>query len=328
MEHLLMEERKKRGQMEVSLYSQAIKYLQQHRMPRWLSQQPQDLLDPVHPEPVQQLREINATIGELLMERCSFVDGFTLSKPGLTVAHEDKRVSVILNCVGPSLPLLSTWVAVDVQEAFYSAFCVEQACQAGFMTQSSAVNTNHTYQHNIGLESLILQAKMHRAQAEIELYTVAIANAREFNFSDNISTSSYSNGFIPPPQQDELCYYDLVLLLQMIFIKYPYGTMLVVFRHVLISNRKIISASSMHMNFYRGGSSFQNQELAIQYMTKSLEFRMWLAYGQKHNKLLKNAQDVHPTTCASAVIPYWLSPPAAIKVNSSFNFSASVKQPT
>lgn len=32
VEHLLMEERKKRAQMEVSLYSQAIEYLQQHRM--------------------------------------------------------------------------------------------------------------------------------------------------------------------------------------------------------------------------------------------------------------------------------------------------------
>ncbi|KAG2345995.1 hypothetical protein BDR05DRAFT_946518 [Suillus weaverae] len=156
------------------------------------------------------------------------------------------KASIILNCVGPSLPLLSTWVAVDVQEAFYSAFHVEQACQA----------------------------KMCCAQAEIELYTVAIANAHEFNFSDNISGHA--------DQQ-----YGLQLLM-----------------------------------------ALQNQELAIQYMTKSLEFRMWLAYGQKHNKLLKNAQDMHPTTCASAIIPYWLSPPAAIEVNLSFNLSASVKQPT
>lgn len=131
------------------------------------------------------------------------MDGSMLSKPGLTGAHEDKWASVILNvsnviylifcshyhvkCVGPSLPLLSTWVTVDVQEAFYSAFRAEQACQAGLMIQSSAVNSSHTYQHNIGLESLILQAKMRRTQAEIELYTVAIANAREFNFSDDIS---------------------------------------------------------------------------------------------------------------------------------------------
>jgi hypothetical protein len=31
LEHLLMEEKKKRGQMEVSLYSQAIDHLQQHQ---------------------------------------------------------------------------------------------------------------------------------------------------------------------------------------------------------------------------------------------------------------------------------------------------------
>ncbi|KAG2120552.1 uncharacterized protein F5147DRAFT_766467 [Suillus discolor] len=48
---------------------------------------------------------------------------------------------------------------------------------------------------------------MRHAQAEIELYTVAIANAREFDCSDNICTSSSFNGFIPPPQANELCYY-------------------------------------------------------------------------------------------------------------------------
>ncbi|KAG1840203.1 hypothetical protein C8R48DRAFT_679624, partial [Suillus tomentosus] len=145
--------------------------------------------------------------GELFMEMCSYVDRSTLSKPGLTIAHEDKRASVILNCVGPSLPLLSTWVAVDVQEAFYSAVCAEQACQARLMTQTHVVNNGYPYQRNIGLEWFTLQAKMRRAQAEIELYTVAIANAREFDCYDNISTSSSFNGFIPPPRPDELCYY-------------------------------------------------------------------------------------------------------------------------
>ncbi|KAG1866145.1 hypothetical protein F4604DRAFT_2024687 [Suillus subluteus] len=142
------------------------------------------------------------------MERSSFVDGSTHSRPGLTVAHEDKRASAILNCVGSSLPLLSTWVAVDIQEAYYSAFRAEQACQEGLMVQSLAINGDHTCQRNIELEFLILQAKMSCAQAEIELYTVAIANAREFDFSGNISTASSSNGFIPPPRQDELCYYS------------------------------------------------------------------------------------------------------------------------
>jgi hypothetical protein len=41
-EHILMEEKKKRGQMEVSLYSQALEHLQQHQMREllqlWLNQ--------------------------------------------------------------------------------------------------------------------------------------------------------------------------------------------------------------------------------------------------------------------------------------------------
>ncbi|KAG0692388.1 hypothetical protein DFH29DRAFT_1008725 [Suillus ampliporus] len=120
------------------------------------------------------------------------------------------RTSVILNCVGPSLSLLSTWVAVDVQEAFYDAFHAEQACQAGLMTQSFTLNGN-LYQRNIELELLILQAKMRRAQAEIDLYTVAIENAREFDFCDNISVSSSSGGSNPPPlpRPDKLYYYDV-----------------------------------------------------------------------------------------------------------------------
>ncbi|KAG1844913.1 hypothetical protein C8R48DRAFT_780138 [Suillus tomentosus] len=36
---------------------------------------------------------------------------------------------------------------------------------------------------------------------------MAIASAREFDFARDINTSPPSNGFIPPPQPDELCYY-------------------------------------------------------------------------------------------------------------------------
>ncbi|KAG1806687.1 uncharacterized protein HD556DRAFT_1436630 [Suillus plorans] len=100
------------------------------------------------------------------------------------------------------------WVTIDIQEAFCDAFDTEQACQAGLMTRFLTVNSNHIDQRNIGLEVLILWAKMRRTQAEIELYTVAIQNAREFDFSDNTSVLSSSSGFIPPPRPDELCFYD------------------------------------------------------------------------------------------------------------------------
>ncbi|KAG2120551.1 uncharacterized protein F5147DRAFT_766466 [Suillus discolor] len=88
------------------------------------------------------------------------MDQSTLSKPGPIIAHEDRWAFVMLNCVGPSLPLLSTWVAVDVQETFYSAFCTEQACQARLMTQTHVVNSDYPYQRNIGLEWFTLQAKI------------------------------------------------------------------------------------------------------------------------------------------------------------------------
>lgn len=77
--------------------------------------------------------------------------------------------------------MLTTWVAVGIQEAFYDAFRAENTCQAGLTLHALTINGEHVYQRNFGLELLILQAKMRRAQAEIDLYTVAIENAHEFD---------------------------------------------------------------------------------------------------------------------------------------------------
>ncbi|KAG1861511.1 hypothetical protein DFJ58DRAFT_839659 [Suillus subalutaceus] len=142
---------------------------------------------------------------EPLMGNCSFMDGTASPVPGFTSTHEVKCKSVILNCIGPLLPLLNSWVTVDIQEVFYDALCTEQACQAGLMACSLTVNL---YQRNIELEMLILQAKMHHAKAEIELYIVAIQNAHELDFSDITSVSSSASEFIPPPRPDKLCFYD------------------------------------------------------------------------------------------------------------------------
>ncbi|KAG1721497.1 uncharacterized protein EDB91DRAFT_1088419 [Suillus paluster] len=204
VEHILMEERKKRSQMEVSLYRQAIKHVQQHQMscPTVTREKCEAWLGGRYAHPLSDAPP--------LMGHYCFLHASTHSTSGFVPAHDDKRTSVILNCVGASLSLLSTCVAVDVQEAFYDAFHAEQACQAGLMTQSFTVNGD-LYHGDIGLELLILQAKMRRAQAEIDLYTVAIENAREFNSCDNISVSSSSGGSNPPPlpQPDELYYYDV-----------------------------------------------------------------------------------------------------------------------
>ncbi|KAG1767584.1 hypothetical protein EV702DRAFT_1050279 [Suillus placidus] len=127
----------------------------------------------------------------LVTEKCPFLDHSTLSPPEFSTTLEDKRASVIFNCVGPSLPLLSAWVPLDVQETFYDAFHVEQACQAGLMPQCLFVNGHHAYpiQRNVGLELLVLQAKMRHAKAEVVLYTMAIESACELNFP--VSTSGY-----------------------------------------------------------------------------------------------------------------------------------------
>lgn len=94
-----------------------------------------------------------------------------------------------MKCVAASSPLSSTGVAVDVQKAFHDALHAEQAFQAGLMMLSLTINGDYVYQRNIGLELLILQAKMRRARAEIELYTVTVENARQFDFSDNMFSS-------------------------------------------------------------------------------------------------------------------------------------------
>ena len=94
-----------------------------------------------------------------------------------------------MKCIAASLPLSSTGATVDVQKAFHDALRAEQTFQAGLMMLSLTVNGDYVYQRNIGLELLILQAKMRRVRAEIELYTVAVENARQSDFSDNTGES-------------------------------------------------------------------------------------------------------------------------------------------
>jgi hypothetical protein len=87
--------------------------------------------------------------------------------------------------IGPSLPLLSTWITADVQEAFYEAFQMELDMQLELMTKSPASRGGNANLRNHGLDLLILQAKMHRAQTEITLYTLALENTHANDFSDH-----------------------------------------------------------------------------------------------------------------------------------------------
>lgn len=130
------------------------------------------------------------------------LDGSTASVlDHTTTAQEEKLKSTFLNVsslviclpiltaplqyVTPSLPLLNTWVTVNAQKTFYKAFKIELASQAELMAKSLANKRNSTYMRTLEQDLLTLQAKMRRAEAEIELYTLAIENTHEFNFSDN-----------------------------------------------------------------------------------------------------------------------------------------------
>ncbi|KAG1720264.1 hypothetical protein EDB19DRAFT_1836092 [Suillus lakei] len=182
LEHLLMEERKKRGQMEAT----------REKCEAWLNRR--------HAYPLPN--------DEAWMENCSVLHGSTLSLPEFANTHDDNWTSDIFNCISPSLPLLNTWVTINAQEGFCDALHAERACQTGLLAQTLATQDNHPYERNIALEFLILHAKMRRAQAETDLYTMAIEHAREFDFSDNISATSSPGRFMSPPLPDELCYYD------------------------------------------------------------------------------------------------------------------------
>ncbi|KAG2130215.1 hypothetical protein DEU56DRAFT_757892 [Suillus clintonianus] len=206
VERFLMEERKKRCNMEVSLYSQAIGMLEQLRM---------------------HICDWSKRNGA-----CSNTAVGHLSSSCLPHAtHQGRIASVILMCptislqrISPSLPLLSTWITVEIQEAFYDAFRTELRTQAELMTKSVATRRSNTYLRNLGLDLLILQAKMCRAKAEIQLYTLAIQNTYESDSSDCSehkptgfsptadvvagSQTSWDQTIPQPPPPEELNCYD------------------------------------------------------------------------------------------------------------------------
>ncbi|KAG1758575.1 hypothetical protein EDD22DRAFT_849895 [Suillus occidentalis] len=101
------------------------------------------------------------------------------------LSHQGGSTSVILMHISPLLPLLSTWITVKIQEAFYDAFRMELHMQVELMRKSIATRHSNTYLHNLGLDLLILQAKMCHTNAEIQLYTLAIQNTSESSSSDH-----------------------------------------------------------------------------------------------------------------------------------------------
>ncbi|KAG1741723.1 hypothetical protein EDB19DRAFT_709901 [Suillus lakei] len=155
----------------------------------------------------QQICEAWLTRNEahLIPAAAPFIDKFSPlddSTPSVldqfATAQEENPKSAVLNHITPSLPLLSTCVTARAQEAFYEAFKIEQTSQVKLMAKSHANKRDSVYMHNLERDLFTLEAKMRRAEAEIELYTLAIENTHEFNFSDNSSSTS-SDQSIPRP---------------------------------------------------------------------------------------------------------------------------------
>ncbi|KAG2136383.1 uncharacterized protein EDB93DRAFT_1254043 [Suillus bovinus] len=209
VERILIEERRKRCQIEVSLYSQAIERLEQYRTPLpCISDTAMHRIGmPLSKKEVTPLACSIATqekceawlsrneahlilAAEPFIETFSSLDDPTSAQSRLTTAQEEIPKSTILNHITPSLPLLSTWVTTRAQEAFYEAFKIEQTSQAELMAKSLANECDSGYMRTSERDSFTLQAKMRRAKAEMELYTLAIDNTHEFNFSENSSSTS------------------------------------------------------------------------------------------------------------------------------------------
>ena len=72
-----------------------------------------------------------------------------------------------------------------LQEAFQEARKVELSVQAGLMSMYLDLGGYHTHHRNAQLELFFLRAKMHRAQAEAAVYTLALENSPASTYSDS-----------------------------------------------------------------------------------------------------------------------------------------------
>lgn len=223
VERLLIEERRKRCQIEVSLYSQAIERLEQYRTPLTRLNDPakreirtpsatskKEVTPLACPIATQKMCETWLTRNDahLIPAAEPFIEDFsplfdtTGSILDQFTTQKEKSKSAILNHITPSLPLLSTWVTARAQEVLYEAFKIELASQADLMAKSFTNKRESAYMRPLECDLSTLQAKMRRAEAEIELYTLAIENTHDFNFSDNSSsTSSDQSILLPLPKE-------------------------------------------------------------------------------------------------------------------------------
>ncbi|KAG1736825.1 hypothetical protein EDD22DRAFT_852209 [Suillus occidentalis] len=213
VERFLLEERKKWCDMEISLYLQAIGILEQLWMPH------------IRVPAKHEIRTPSAT----LKHAAAFLPCVPLPCAPLACSIEEWRILqhgcgtfqqflyILYFPSGkhssPSLPLLSTWITVKIQEAFFNAFQMELHMQVELMRKFVAAKRSNAYLRNLGLDLLILQAKMRCAKAEIQLYMLAIQNTSESGSSDHTDAvaglrTSWDQSIPQPLSSEELNCHD------------------------------------------------------------------------------------------------------------------------
>ncbi|KAG0694139.1 hypothetical protein DFH29DRAFT_1006596 [Suillus ampliporus] len=240
VERAFMEEKRNRCQLEVSLCSQAIDFVQQ----RWIipicdvaapiahnvssfSETSRCIARPhaaysaaavaylaaVKKKCEGWLRRQHADLAPAKrlssFNRRSHPNGSTSSAVHqFTITHHlECRTLVIVNSIDPSFCLLSTWVPPGVQDTLNEARKAELSAQAGLMTTYLDIDGYNSHQRNTDSELLYLCMRMYRAKAEVEVYELAIENAPSYNLPDRASSPSPSRPNLSPLLPEDVCRY-------------------------------------------------------------------------------------------------------------------------
>ncbi|KIK37769.1 hypothetical protein CY34DRAFT_108952 [Suillus luteus UH-Slu-Lm8-n1] len=171
VERIIMDERRRRCQMEVSLYSQAIELLEQH----WMSRFGSRTKHPIKPSTMQA-----STPPYYIPLPCAPLACFITTRE--TTIKDWWNFKFTFGWLYP----FSLW----------STGPASRKITIVSWLLIFPVKRNNAHLHNLGSDLLILQAKLHRAQAEMELYTMAIENSHVYGFYD--SSLSMSQDWIVP----------------------------------------------------------------------------------------------------------------------------------
>ncbi|KAG2753918.1 hypothetical protein P692DRAFT_20828911 [Suillus brevipes Sb2] len=161
--------RKKRCQMEVTLYSQAIEFFEQH----WLCGHTFDLIKP----PV---RQTHAPTGCVPLPCAPLACS-------IETRERDAQMSDDVPLVTTTAPSLLSSPMPLIHSHSASPEAIPTSNDLNVMYQLPLRLRSNALLRNLGLELLILNAKRCRAYAETALYTVAIGNCCGFDIGPSMS---------------------------------------------------------------------------------------------------------------------------------------------